>query len=209
MIEVALNVAAELTIEHSAFGASLHRDGNRGPFAAPQGVYACRGEEQWVAVAVADDDQWVGLRKALGEPEWVCAAELETAGGRRRAHDEIDAHLRAWASGVELERAVAMLLEHGVPAAPVVDGLNLLDNEQLRHRGYYEPIDSALLGRHLVRSLPFRFSSHDEPWIRMPAPTLGEHNRAVLSELLGFDADALDRLEELGITGTQPMGLSA
>nr|WP_238438595.1 CoA transferase [Frankia nepalensis] len=41
MVESVLNVAAELTVEYTANGASLRRDGNRGPLAAPQGVYRC------------------------------------------------------------------------------------------------------------------------------------------------------------------------
>src|SRR5207237_8566460 len=52
MVEVALNVAAELVIEFSGYGATLTRDGNRGPQAAPQGAYRCSGSDVWVAIAV-------------------------------------------------------------------------------------------------------------------------------------------------------------
>ena len=39
MVDAALNVAAEQVVEHSAYGALLGRDGNRGPTAAPQNLY--------------------------------------------------------------------------------------------------------------------------------------------------------------------------
>ena len=39
MVDAALNVAAEQIVEHSAYGALLERDGNRGPTAAPQNLY--------------------------------------------------------------------------------------------------------------------------------------------------------------------------
>src|SRR5690606_8740252 len=91
MVEVALNVAAEPAITASAYGLTPHRDGNRGPRAAPQGVYACAGEEQWVALAVADDEQWASLVDALGRPALALAPELATRAGRRAAPDLIDA----------------------------------------------------------------------------------------------------------------------
>ena len=55
LLETALNVAAEQVIEHSAYGALLERDENRGPVSAPQGVYACAGDDVFVAVAVETD----------------------------------------------------------------------------------------------------------------------------------------------------------
>ena len=39
MVDAALSVAAEQVVEHSAYGALLERDGNRGPTAAPQNLY--------------------------------------------------------------------------------------------------------------------------------------------------------------------------
>ena len=61
MFEAALNVAAEPVIEWSAYGNRIARYGNRGPAAAPQGLYACAGWEQWLALAVATDEQWSAL----------------------------------------------------------------------------------------------------------------------------------------------------
>ena len=61
-------VAAEEELEYSSNGTLLGRDGNRGPYAAPQGVYPCAGDDEWIAVAVASDEQWRSLRTLLGSP---------------------------------------------------------------------------------------------------------------------------------------------
>ena len=77
MVDAALNIAAEQIVEHSAYGALLTRDGNRGPVAAPQNLYLSAdaddaGErDSWVAIAVATDEQWAALRDALGQPAWA------------------------------------------------------------------------------------------------------------------------------------------
>jgi crotonobetainyl-CoA:carnitine CoA-transferase CaiB-like acyl-CoA transferase len=55
-------------------------------------------------------------------------------------------------------------------------------------------------------SLPFRYASLDH-WLRTPAPTLGQHNEAVLGGLLGLSAEELRSLEDAEIIGTRPKGL--
>ncbi len=61
MFEAALAVAAEPVLEWTAYGYRVARDGNRSPAFAPQGLYACAGEEQWLAVSAATDEQWRAL----------------------------------------------------------------------------------------------------------------------------------------------------
>ena len=64
--------------------------------AAPQGVYPAAGDEDWLALAIATDDQWDTLRAELGNPEWASDPSLGTDAGRRAAHDELDERLTAW-----------------------------------------------------------------------------------------------------------------
>src|ERR1700692_2849376 len=69
MVESALNIAAEMVLEYSENGVELHRAGNRGLRVSPQGVYRCRGDDDWVALAVLDDPAWPGLAALIGRPE--------------------------------------------------------------------------------------------------------------------------------------------
>ena len=94
MVESVLNAAAEQVVEYGSSARLLSRNGNRGPQAAPQGVYTAAGEDQWVAIAVASDDQWRSLRSLLGDPAWALGDELTNADGRHRAHDHLDRQLK-------------------------------------------------------------------------------------------------------------------
>ncbi len=198
MVEAALNVAAEQAAEYAASGTLLEREGNRGPTAAPQGVYRCAGDDRWLALAVATDDQWAALVDLLGRPGWATGDGLATEPRRRAAQDRIDEGLAAWAAGQDADELAERLVAAGVPAAAVVVPRDIVHNPQLRHRRFFEVEDHPVAGRHEVPGFPVRFE-HVESWYRRHAPTLGEHNDEVLAEL-GL-AEEVPRLRALGIIG--------
>jgi crotonobetainyl-CoA:carnitine CoA-transferase CaiB-like acyl-CoA transferase len=206
MVEGALNAAAELVIEKTAYGNRLERDGNRSPHVAPQGLYPGGGDETWLAVSVATDEQWSGLRRALGDPEWAADPGLATVEGRRAWHDELDARLEEWAGERDVVESAELLIAHGVPAAAARDPRALYEHPQLRARGYHEVIDHAVVGTRATPGLPFRYASVDR-WLRTAAPTLGQHNREILVDDLGVSDARYAALEAAGIIGTWPKGL--
>jgi crotonobetainyl-CoA:carnitine CoA-transferase CaiB-like acyl-CoA transferase len=77
MVDAAVSISAEQIIEYTAYGAVLHRAGNRGPTAAPQNLYRSADIDEfgrldsWIAIAVETDDQWERLCDALGSPSWA------------------------------------------------------------------------------------------------------------------------------------------
>ena len=211
MVESALNVAAEQIVRFSAHGEVMERDGNRSPLAAPQGLYPCAGStpgaESWLALSVASDRQWLALRSLLGEPHWSLASNLETLPGRRLAHDAIDEELRNWTRVHERDTLIADLRKRGIPASEVANPCRLYaNNPQFESRGYFERPQHPTVGPLPLPSLPFRYASI-ERWLQKPAPTLGQHNQAVLGNLLGLSSAELAELETEGVIGTRPQGL--
>jgi crotonobetainyl-CoA:carnitine CoA-transferase CaiB-like acyl-CoA transferase len=199
MVEAALNAAAEQTIAYSAYGAILTREGNRGPDAAPQGIYACRGEEEWLALAVADDEQWRALVQVLERPDWAMSATLDSEAGRREAHDLLDERLADWAALRDVGDAVDRLLRAGIPASRVADPRTIETHPCHVERGWFEPVDHPYAGSLSVPGPPFRFGGV-ETWARVRAPMLGEHNREILEEL-GLRDEEIAELEATGVAG--------
>ncbi len=210
MVGGALNIAAEQVIEYSATGTLLERTGNRGPTAAPQGVYLSADvdgkgiRDRWVAIAVESDEQWGRLRASLGDPQWARDPALATMAGRRAAHDAIDRELAAWCNLRGSEQIVDELWSAGVPVAKV-----LLPHEQnqlppLAARGFYETLDHPVVGAHPYATYPVRFSAGPTRFHRRHSPLLGEHNDEVLCGLLGLSRDEIADLEREGVIGTRP-----
>ena len=205
MVEGALNVAAELVVEYTAYGKLLERDGNRSPYAAPQGLYACQGEEQWLAISVENDQQWQALVSVLGSPAWAKAPELATHVGRYAAREQLDAHLNDWAAARDLQVTVDELIAAGVPAATLLDSRVAYKHPQMTARGFFESVTHPVIGTHPIPGMPFHFASRGQtPWITSPAPTMGQHNRDVLQGMLGLSDEQISALETRGVIGTAP-----
>ncbi|HEX4017699.1 MAG TPA: CoA transferase [Frankiaceae bacterium] len=206
MFEAALNVAAEPVLEWTAYGNRVARDGNRSPAHAPQGLYACAGTEQWLAVSVATDEQWLRFADVIGHPEFAADPELRDLPGRRRQQDRLDAAIAAWAAPLDLAKAVDVLAAAGIPAAPATDPRRASDHPQLNARGFYEPVAHPVVGTQPTVGLPWR-ATGVERWILRPAPVLGEHNTDILGGRLGCSDEQLKSLEAAGVIGSWPVGL--
>lgn len=206
MVEVALNVAAEPLIEWSRNGVLLGPHGNRGPMAAPQGLYACNGNQDWLAMAVVTDDQWAALTMVLGEPSWASDISLATVDGRRAAHDLIDSYLNRHFAALPLQEAVAGLQEAGIPSAPVVPAGFIDKDPQMRERRFFEPVTHPVMGRHEFPGWPLRCDAFPSPWYRRPAPVLGEHTVEVLQGELSLTDLEIESLRSSKVIGTAPLG---
>ncbi len=209
MVDAALNVAAEQVIEYSAYGALLQRAGNRGPTAAPQNLYRTNEIDEfgrrdcWVAIAVATDEQWVGLRDALDRPAWAIDPALASADGRRSHHDLIDDHLNAWCERRSGDDIVEALWRNGVPVAKVMQPHRQSELPQLAARGFFEDVGHPVNATTPHSTLPFTSTRGPDRVHVQPAPLLGQHNRELLSELGCSDKD-IDELEAQGVIGTAP-----
>ena len=210
MVDAALNISAEQVIEYSAYGAVLERDGNRGPIAAPQNLYLSADVDEfgrldsWVAIAVATDDQWMKLCRALGSPSWATDPALSTQAGRREHQDLIDERLAAWCEHRGRDEIVATLWGAGVPVAKVMQPHRQTELEQLTFRGFFEEVDHPVNGPARLSTVPMRFSAGPNRFHTEHAPLLGQHNHELLTELGLSDAE-IAGLEADGVIGSAPV----
>jgi crotonobetainyl-CoA:carnitine CoA-transferase CaiB-like acyl-CoA transferase len=214
MIEGALNAAAEQIVEFSAYGNVMERMGNRSPDAAPQGLYYCQGHEkkneQWLALSIETDAQWRSLKNVLNLPSWADSPEMDCLSGRKTHHDRIDQELQQYLQSRPLEDILRQWGSASIPVAPVRASVKGSSHPQVVARQFFEELAHPVVGRHLHVTPPFSFASmqrQQQAWLRLPAPTLGEHNRSILKNILGFTDAMIDQLEQDEVIGQRPKGL--
>ncbi|MFN8624760.1 MAG: CoA transferase [Candidatus Binatia bacterium] len=160
--------------------------GNRHPLrvAAPHGLFRCRGEDRWIAIAVHTDEEWRGLVAALGRPAWALAPTLLEAPGRLRDIDALHAHLAAWTKDGDDYELARRLQEHGVAATPVLDVADLRNDIHFRARGTFIDVTHPLGFAETIYGAYVK-CSRSEPRVR-PGPARGCDNERVFKDLLGL-----------------------
>lgn len=204
MISAALSVAAEVVIEHSAYGADLGRAGNRSNMIAPQGIYPTSeadlvgmGDRRWVAISVTHDPGWRALCSLLDRVQWADWSES----CRRDHHDEIDAAISVWTSRRTVDEIVEAVMAIGVPVAEVVLGHLVPHLEQIKHRRFFEQVEHPKTGINTHASMSVRWSSMPGPVLPGPAPMLGEHDDRVWVTEVGLSDAEYSGLREAGVIG--------
>ena len=182
-------------MEHALTGRSLQPRGNYDPTMAPYGNYPCAGDDKWVSIAVASEDEWLGLATAMGNPAWAGDDRFRSQYRRQRHRRELDALLSQWTAQQDAVTVTDLLQRHGVAAAPVLSAEERLFHPHFMERGLYNDIDHPSLGAEPIFNLMWGLSKTPSA-VRRHAPLMGEHNREVLCGTLRLSEEELAELEE-------------
>ena len=194
-IETGVYSLSELLVRYAGAGDRLIRDANHDEWAAPHGVYPCRGEDRWLALAVRDDEQWAALVREMGEPSWSRDEALATRTGRLARRDELDELIAGWTRARDGRDLMSSLQAAGVEAGVVQTFADLLDDPQLAHRRHFVRLPHDHLGDMTFERMGFRLSAHTDR-LRSAGPALGQHTGEVLAEILDLSAAEIERLDE-------------
>lgn len=205
-LEATTCLLGEFIIAAQLAGRQLERRGNAHPLWAPHGTYRCRGEDEWVSIAVRSDDEWRRLCDLAGLAELRDDPSLTTAAGRCAQQARIDAALEAWTRTWDKFAIMDLLQRHGIPAGAVLNAKELLVDPHLVHRGFFVEAVGENGRRSLMPGTPLRVDGQPRREWR-DAPAHGEHNRHVLRTVLGMDDAEIAALEAAGVLATAaPVG---
>ena len=117
--------------------------------------------------------------------------------------DELDRAVAAFTGKQVAEVLMLELQALGVRAGHVVSSLELATDPHLTARSFWKLMERDHVGELPHPAAPYRVG--DDPFdVDWPAPTLGQHNREILTGLLGLTDAEVDDLEAQGIVGTKP-----
>ncbi|MDX2435834.1 MAG: CoA transferase [Acidobacteriota bacterium] len=196
-MEAAISTLAGMEfLETAMTGLAPQPTGNRHRIFAPQGCYPCREDDQWVVLTVRDNQEWQGLCHALGRPDLADDSAYSTAGDRMRSHDLLDEIISTWTRQRDHRTAMEDLQAAGVPAGAVLRPLDLATDPHLSARGWFLEAED---GGKRYPGHPFRFVG-ETPAVLRRGPSLGEHDREVIVDLLGRPESEVEpvREDELG-----------
>ena len=197
----------EALLDWTVNGRVQDRIGNEDPAMSPHGCYPCAGNDRWIAIAVDSDEVWQALCGVMGRKDWAVDDRYADALGRIQRRAELDKMLAFETRGHDNHDLMNRLQAAGVAAGVVMDSGDLLFNEHLKERGFYEVVE-----HHTETGMP-PLPYAGRPWklsgtpaiAPMPAPIMGQHNRDMLAGLLGRTDGEIAALEEAQIVGYSPL----
>jgi crotonobetainyl-CoA:carnitine CoA-transferase CaiB-like acyl-CoA transferase len=93
--------------------------------------------------------------------------------------------------------AFEWLVGFGVPAAPIYEAYEGLEDPQLKARNSFVEVDHPVAGRYKVPNFPVKFSATPGE-VKTAAPVLGQHTEEVLRNLLKKTPQEIDAMEKAG-----------
>ncbi|MGE0387210.1 MAG: CaiB/BaiF CoA transferase family protein [Gammaproteobacteria bacterium] len=175
-----------------------HGNRNDWPPMAPHGVYPAAGDDEWIAIAVRNDDEWRALGAVAGAP-WCADPAWATLAARHADQDALDAAVAGWTRLHDKFDLQARLRAARIAAAAVQRPQERIDQDPTTGEfGLWPEVTHPHIGRVRVDGLPVHLSRTD--WtIDQPAPCLGQHNEEVLHELLGMSREEVAALRAEGV----------
>ncbi|MCP4003046.1 MAG: CoA transferase [bacterium] len=185
-------------MQYRATGVQPPPAANRDANYCPHGVYPTRGEDEWCAVAIEDDAAWTRLCTQMNRSELSTDPRFATHFARKANEDELDEIVRRFSEGLDRWELAARLQADGIAASPVENLRDTFERDpQLRphYQIVRQPVAPELdipIDRDAIR-----FDGVDQRLTR--APMLGEHNEAVLCDLLDMSDEEYQQLRVDGV----------
>lgn len=172
-----------------------HPDGNRDPRGAPHGVYPCKGDDQWCAIAVFGDEEWRTFCRAAERPDWSVDQRFAGHEDRKRNEEELDAAIAQWTCQFDARDVMSRLQAASVCAGIVQTVQDLFSCPQLAHRQQWAKLSHREFGSYEHEAPPFLLSETPAE-LRRSAPLLGEHNDYVFEKIVGLSPDQIRQLKQ-------------
>lgn len=196
--EVAASLVGEYYLDYTFNKRITKPMGNRSPYAAPHGCYACKGADEWCAIAVFTDEEWQSFCNTIGNPAWTKDPKFADLLGRLKNTDELDKKVGEWTATLDAHVVMETLQAAGIAAGEVQRAPDTLADPQLKWDGAIVELDHPVSGKRLYPGVPFRMSGAS-PFESTPAPLLGQHTEEICRDLLKMSAEEIKRLLDEGI----------
>jgi len=195
IFESVLAVTESLVTEWDARKVSRERTGPTLPGIAPSNVYPTSDGQ--LLIAANQDSVFQRLTKVMGLPELASDPRFADHQARGRHMKEIDSIIADWSRQHTSAQLLDMLHDAGVPAGLVYQPQDMLEDPHFAARESVTKVKDSRHGELMMQGVVPKFGQA-RPSILWPGPALGAHTDAVLSDVLGLDAEEIDRLRKQG-----------
>lgn len=203
MVDVSLVDSIVASLENAvtrywATGKLYQRNGNAYPAVAPYDTFQTSDGD--VIIGCGTDKMYERLcGLVLEKPELATDQRFDTNLNRIEHMAELKELIETWSRTKTTGEAVRILTDADIPTGPVYDISQVMEDEHIaRAREMFPIIHHPIIGEMPIIASPIKLTE-TMPHIKRPAPTLGQDNKEVYSELLGITEEELEKLAEKNV----------
>ncbi|MEE9203073.1 MAG: CoA transferase [Dehalococcoidia bacterium] len=197
-LEVPLHYLSPMLLDYQVNGRVFGRMGNRDLRHAPHGVFPCQGDDRWLAISVASNEEWLALRQAMGDPAWAQDSHFDTAPGRKQHEDEIEERIAGWTQDRVAEDLMVELQNCGVRAGVPISCADMHHHPHLKRRNFFRYLEHPEGGTMPHLGLRFILSKTPGTIDRCYA-RVGTDTEHVLKDLAGLGDDEIGEMAAAGV----------
>ena len=185
----------EALMEHIIGGRTMGISGNHSRVMAPHNNFPCRGDDQWVSIAIKTEEEWQHFCQAIDHIELANDGRFSDMHNRLANQDELDRIVAEWTNERSGYEVMEILQGAGVAAVPCIGGQERFLDPHFQERKVFTFFPHPATESTLIPGSPWKMSETKCPIYR-PAPMLGQHNQYVFGDLLGFSKEQIEAMEE-------------
>jgi len=172
------------------------RLGNRSRTSCPHNIFdTAQGQ---LAIATDTDAQWQTLAALLGDSALASDPALANVSGRFAQVERIEQAITAWLSNKTAIEAAALCQAEGVPAGPLRDLAEVVQDPVVSARGLVVEVEHPIAGQMRLLGNPLQLS-RTPARVESGAPVLGQHTEEVLSGWLALPEERIQELTAAGL----------
>ncbi|MEA5671775.1 CaiB/BaiF CoA-transferase family protein [Pseudomonas sp. MH2] len=196
LLDVQVACLANQAMNYLTTGTPPKRLGNAHPNIVPYQDFPTADGD--FILTVGNDGQFRKFAEVAGQPQWADDPRFATNKQRVAHRAELIPLIRQATVFKTTAEWVAELERAGVPCGPINDLAQMFQDPQVVARGLKVDVPHPLAGSVPQVASPIRLSETPVEY-RLAPPLLGEHTEAVLMDVLGLDAVAVQVLRSAGV----------
>jgi crotonobetainyl-CoA:carnitine CoA-transferase CaiB-like acyl-CoA transferase len=168
-----------------------NRVGRHHPMYCPVGTYEL---PEGYGFMLCLERQWPNLVRAMDQPDLLRDPRFADNAARARNQAELIPIIQSWLlSFPDNDAVMEACRAHRVPLGKVMDPTEAIGHPHFEAREMVRRVTDPVAGETVIPGYPWKFSARPE-LPDLVAPRLGEHNRPVLRDLLGYSDERIDEL---------------